>query len=100
MVTIAGNVVTIPLTNVANAQSINVTLNGVNGSTNVVIPMSMLLGDVNGNGAVNASDVALTKSRIGQPVGAANFKSDVNTTGSINASDVSLVKSLVGTGLP
>ena len=44
--------------NVANAQTINVTLNSVNGSSNVVIPMTTLLGDTNGNGAVNASDVS------------------------------------------
>ena len=100
MVTISNNVVSIPLTSVTNAQTINVTLNGVNGSTNVVIPMSVLEGDVNGNQAVNASDVALTKLRIGQLVSASNFKSDVNTSGGINASDVSIVKSKVGTGLP
>ena len=100
MVIIAGNVVTIPLTNVANAQTINVTLNNVNGSSNVTIPMRVLIGDVNGNGAVNASDVALTKSRIGHPVDATNFKADVSANGLINATDVSLVKSLVGTGLP
>ena len=100
MVITSGNVVTIPLTNVANAQTINVTLNNVNGSTNVTIPMGVLIGDVNGNGAVNASDVALTKSRSGQPVAAATFRSDVNADGSINASDVALVKSLAGTGLP
>jgi hypothetical protein len=100
MIMIAGNLVTIPLTNVANAHTISVTLNNVNGSTNVTIPMSLLIGDVNGNGAVNASDVSLTKSRLGQSLDATNFRSDVNANGSINATDVSLVKSTVGTGLP
>jgi hypothetical protein len=55
---------------------------------------------VNGNGAVNASDVALSKSQSGQVVTAATFRSDVNADGSINAADVSFVKSLAGTGLP
>jgi hypothetical protein len=100
MVTVSGNVVTIPLTNVANAQTVNVALNGVNGSTNIVIPMSILVGDANGNGIVNASDVSLTKSQAGQTVGATNFRSDVNANGTINASDVSLVKSRIGTALP
>jgi hypothetical protein len=100
MVITSGNVVTIPLTNVANAQAIQVMLNGVNGSTNVTIPMGVLIGDVNGNGAVNASDVALSKSRSGQPVDPITFRSDVNANGSINAADVSLVKSSSGTGLP
>lgn len=96
----ANNEVIIPLTNVANAQTIEVTLNNVNGSTNVTIPMSVLVGDVNGNGAVNASDVGLTKSSSGQPSNATNFRADVNANGSINATDVALVKALAGTGLP
>ena len=100
MITISGNVVTIPLTGVTNAQTINVTLNSVNGSTNVVIPMNVLIGDANGNGSVNASDVSQTKLRLGQTVSATNFRSDVSTNGSINASDVSIVKGKVGTGLP
>src|SRR5207253_8630919 len=100
MVTIAGNVVAIPLTNVANAQTITVTLNNVNGSTNMTIPMSMLIADVNGDRAVTASDVGLVKSRVGQPVNASNFKADVRANGLINATDVSLIKSKIGTGLP
>jgi hypothetical protein len=103
VVVVSGNNVTIPLTNVANAQTIQVTLFGVSdgsGSGNVVIPMSRLLGDVTASSAVNASDVSATKSRIGQGVTSANFRSDVNTTGTINATDVSLIKSSLGTGLP
>jgi N-acetylneuraminic acid mutarotase len=100
MVLINGNIVTVPLTNVANAQTINVTLFGVNGTSNLVIPMSVLVGDVNGNGAVNASDIALTKSRIGQPINETDFRADVSAGGSINATDVSIVKSNIGTALP
>ena len=99
-VNISGNTVTIPLTNVTNAQTINVTLFQVNSGGNVVIPIGVLAGDVNGNGAVNASDVALAKSRLGQPVDATNFRADANFNGTINASDLSLVKSYLGTGLP
>jgi N-acetylneuraminic acid mutarotase len=100
MVTISGNVVTIPLTNVANAQTINVTLNSVNTSTNLTIPMSILIGDTNANGTVNAADVAQTKARLGQAVDATNFRSDLNANGTLNAADVSIVKSHLGTGLP
>lgn len=106
-VTVAGNVVTIPLTNVANAQTINVRLNGVNttsaGDTpavDITIPMSRLLGDTNANGAVNSSDVSQTKGRIGQPVDSSNFRSDINESNSINSTDASQVKSNVGNGLP
>jgi hypothetical protein len=94
------NVVAIPLTNVTNAQTIEVTLNNVNGSTNVTIPIGVLIGDVNGNGAVTGSDIGLVKASVGQPVGPNNFRADVNANGSINASDVSLVKSFGGTALP
>ena len=61
MVLVNGNVVTVPLTNVANAQTINVTLFNVNnGSTsgNVTVPMSVLVGDANESGAVNSSRCA------------------------------------------
>jgi len=100
MVTISGNVVTVPLTNVANVQTINVTLFDVNGSTNVVIPMSVLIGDTNGNAVVNATDVALTKSQVGMAVSSSNFREDVNASGTISSMDVAIVKSDVGTALP
>jgi hypothetical protein len=99
-VTIAGNVVKVPLTNVADAQTISVTLFDVNGSNNVVTRMSILIGDTNGNGAVNASDVSQTKSRVGQQINATNFRADVNANGYINAADIALVRSSLGTGLP
>jgi hypothetical protein len=99
-VAISANAVTIPLTNVANAQAINVTLFDVNGDGNVVIPMGVLNGDVNANRAVNAGDVALTKSRLGQLLDATNFRADVNANGGINATDVSIVKQNSGTSLP
>jgi hypothetical protein len=99
-VTVAGSTVTIPLTNVANAQTLNVTLNSVNGASNVTIPMSVLVGDVGENGIVNASDVTQAKIQLGLAVTGMNFRSDVNANGSINGSDVSLVKANVGAGLP
>lgn len=106
MVTISGNMVTIPLTNVANAQTINVRLNGVNNasadaiSVDVTIPMSLLVGDTNANGAVNATDLVQTKSRTGQLVTTTNFRSDVDANASINSTDVLIIKSNAGTGLP
>ena len=106
-VTVSGNVVTIGLTNVADQQTINVTLNGVNSAltneqpaVNLVIPMSRLLGDTTGNGAVNAGDVSQTKGRAGQAVMSANFRSDVNANGSINAGDISVVKANSGHAVP
>jgi N-acetylneuraminic acid mutarotase len=104
MVTVSGNIVTIPLTNVANVQTINIRLNGVSGADapaiDVTIAMRVLIGDVNANGVVNASDIASTKAQLGQSVSGSNFRTDVNANGFINATDVSLVKAAIGTALP
>ncbi len=56
--------------------------------------------DVNGNAAVNSSDVSLTKAQVGQTVGSGNFREDVNANGTISATDVAQVKAEVGTALP
>ncbi len=100
---VSGSQVTVNLTGVTNAQTITVTLFNVNDGTNsgdVPVSMGVLVGDVNGNGAVNASDVSLTKSQVGVPVTGSNFREDVNANGVINSVDVALVKSKVGTALP
>ena len=52
------------------------------------------------DGLVNASDVSLTKSQVGQTVGSANFREDTNANGAINGSDVALVKANAGVALP
>jgi len=100
---VSGSQVTVNLTGVTNIQRITVTLFNVNDGThmgNVPVSMGVLVGDVNGNAAVNASDVGLTKSQVGVPVSGSNFREDVNANGTISATDVALVKSKVGTALP
>jgi hypothetical protein len=95
--------ITVNLTDVTNVQRITVTLHDVNNGTStgdVPVSMGVLIGDVNGNGAVNATDVALTKSQVGMPVGSSNFREDVNANGTISSTDVAIVKSDVGTSLP
>jgi len=100
MVTTSGNVLTIPLTNVANAQTINVTLNNVNGSTNLTIPMSLLIGDVDGDGFVNSGDALQTRNRSGQATDTTNFRSDVNADGFVNSGDTVIVRARSGAFLP
>lgn len=103
VVTVNGNNVTVPLTNVTNVQTIQVRLNGVrdaNATANIIIPMSVLVGDVNGNGTVNAADVSLCKSHLGEAASATNFRSDANANGTVNAADTAIVKSHLGSGLP
>ena len=95
--------ITVNLSGVTDVQRITMTLHNVNnGTTTGEVPVSMgvLIGDVNGNASVNASDVALTKSQVGQTVGGSNFREDVNANGTISATDVALVKSDVGHSLP
>jgi len=93
------------LTGIANAQTVAVTLSNVTDEFSQTLPdtaisVSFLLGDASGNGIVNASDVGLAKSQVGQPVSGSNFREDVNANGLINSVDVALVKSKVGTALP
>ena len=101
--TVNGGRVTVNLTGVSNAQKIIITLFGVSdgtNTTNVNVPMGVLLGDTTGNGSVNATDVSQTKLQSGQAVTASNFRNDINVNGSINATDVSSVKLKSGTALP
>jgi hypothetical protein len=102
-VTVSGSTISIPLTNVANAQTISVRVNGVNtgsGAGDVVIPMGVLLGDTNGDRAVNSGDALQTRSRSGQTADGTNFRSDVNTDGAIGAGDTILVRGQAGNTLP
>ena len=94
-----GRTVTLNLADVSDAQTMTMTLSGVNngiGTNDVAVRMSVFVGDSNGNGVVNASDVSQTKLRSGQAVTAANFRSDVLANGTINSSDLAMVKSHSG----
>jgi len=88
---------------VSNAQRVTINLIGVNdgtNTTNISVPMAVLVGDTTGNGAVNSSDITQTQSQSGQPVTTANFREDVTVNGLINSSDIALVQSKSGTALP
>jgi dockerin type I repeat protein len=95
--------ITVNLSGVTDVQRITMTLHNVNNGNvtgDVPISMGVLAGDVNGNGAVSAADVALTKSQVGATVIGSNFREDVNVNGAISSTDVALVKSDVGHALP
>jgi hypothetical protein len=99
-VTVNGAMVTIPLTNVANAQTIMVTLFDVHqgaSAGDMAVQMSVLVGDTTGNGIVNSSDVTDVKAASGTAVAS---RQDVSVNGVVNSSDVTLVKSRSGTALP
>jgi hypothetical protein len=101
-VTVSGSTVTVPLTNVANAQTISVTINGVSNGTvssNMTIPFSVLVGDTTADSFVNSGDVLQTRNRSGQTTDGSNFRSDVNTDGSINSGDTTSVRNRSGSSL-
>ncbi len=101
--TVSSKQVTVNLTGIANAQTIAITLFGVNDGTNtsnVVIPMIVLLGDTGANKSVNSSDVSQTKAQSGTVASSSNFRTDVTVNGLVNSSDVATVKSKSGTGVP
>ena len=101
--TVSGGQVTVNLTGVANAQTVVLTLFGVNNGTttsDVSVPMGVLLGDTNGDAFVNTGDTAQTRNRAGQTTDASNFRSDVNTDGLVNSGDTTIVRSRSGTALP
>jgi hypothetical protein len=99
------NQVTVPLTAVANAQHLVITLNGVQDGTgailnNLVARMDVLLGDTSANGLVNSTDISQTQAQSGKAVTSSNFRTDVTANGLINSTDISTVQSKSGTGLP
>ena len=94
---------TVNLTGVTNAQKITVTLltvsDGTN-TTNIDIPVGVLLGDANADGVVNAADATITRNGSGQLTNATNFRADFNLDGVINSADATLVRSLSGNFIP
>ncbi len=98
-----GRTVTINLTSVADAQTLTITLSSVNSGTstsNVTVPMSLLLGDTNADRVVNSGDALQTRNRSGGAASSTNFRSDVNADGIVNSGDTTVVRSRSGTTLP
>ena len=68
-------------------------------TTAFVVPLSVLIGNINGNGLVNGSDVTAVK-HTSLAVDASTLRADVIPNGVLNSSDVSIVKFHSGTALP
>ena len=101
---VSGNVVTVDLAAVNDAQVLAVALtNTSDGGGNlgtINIPVGILLGDTNGDRLTNAGDTIQTRARSGQVTDATNFRSDVNAVGGIKSDDAIIVRSRSGNGLP
>jgi hypothetical protein len=101
--TAVGKQITVNLTGVTNAQTIEVRMLGVSDGTNtsdVEVTMVVLLGDTNGDGFVDSGDISQTKSQSGQAVTRSNFREDTNTDGFLDSADIGFVKSKSGTSVP
>jgi hypothetical protein len=103
VVSVSGAVVTVPLTNVANAQRITVTLNNVSDGINTSSPtmsMGVLLGDVNGDGFVLSGDFTAARAKSGVPVDGNTCQFDINLDGFILSGDYTTIRQQSGTHLP
>ena len=102
---IAGNIMTVELAGVTNAQALTVTLSNLSdtfGHTLADTPLNavMLIGDTTGNQVVNASDVSQIKAAVGATVDGSNFRADLNINGIISSTDVAEGKSNLGQSVP
>lgn len=95
-----GTEIIVAITGVAENQRAKITLTGSGGVLVGTVSMGFLIGDINGTGSVNSSDVVGVKARSGQLTDSSNFKYDLNTSGAINSSDISAVKARSGLVLP
>ena len=91
-----GSAVVVTLVGIANNSRLTISLVGVNDALNVSASIGFLVGDVNGTGSVNSSDISAVKARSGQVTNASNFRFDLNATGAINSSDISALKARSG----
>ncbi len=96
---VSNSVVTIDLHNVADVQTLGVTLTSVSDGTktgDVSVPVTILAGDTNADGRTNIGDTNQTKGRAGDLTDNTNFRSDVNLDGRINVGDTNFVKAHAG----
>jgi Dockerin type I domain len=79
---------------------LNTVNDGAGNAGDISWPVDILPGDTTADTSVNSADISQTKSRSGQTVSNANFRSDVTVDGALNSADIFLVKSKSGTALP
>jgi len=99
------NQITVPLTNVINAQHLVITLDGVQDAAgailnNLVARMDVLLGDVDASGRVDSTDVFQVRQQSLQNANSSNFRTDVDESGRIDSTDVFITRQNTLTSLP
>jgi hypothetical protein len=102
-VSVSVNEVIVNLTGVANEQKIEITLAGVNNGltiSNVVVPMGVLLGDVNADTFVLSGDYTAVRQKSGLAADQDTFRYDVTADGFILSGDYTATRKQSGTHLP
>ena len=97
------NEVVATLSDVSNAQTLTINLLGVSdgiSTSDVHVPMSVLLGDVNSTGRTDSGDVTAVRNRTVSIPDQQTFRFDVNTSGRIDSGDVTVTRNASVTVLP
>ncbi len=96
-----GNTISVPLTEVADAQIVTLTVSNVNGeSGSTTVDFGFLIGDVNGDHRVNRQDGQAIRADRGQVVDGSNFTEDLNLNGRVSNPDLSIVQTNLGNSIP
>ena len=97
-----GNEMTVPLTEVTNAQLVTIQVENVNGSNLVdgEVVFGFLAGDANSSGDVDGRDFLVWQRHLNRPVTERTFLVDFDNDGLIDASDRRILQLYRGTSLP
>ena len=104
-ITVAGNVLTVTLTNITNRATFTIGYPGIASATDAnqkttqtncwQVLAGEASGPVGGSLQVNSSDYIAVRGMIDQPITSANFTTDVNADGEINSSDYIAIRSWI-----
>ena len=103
--TFSGNDMIVPLTGVANAQYVTVTLSNVSSSDGFSggggsVRLGLLRGDVNGSRTVTIGDLGAVNTQLAKPISAANYLDDINLSGTLSLADKGMTNAVLTTALP
>ncbi len=99
--TFSGSEMRVPLTEVADQQTVTIEVSNVDGDGGSDdVAFGFLIGDVNGDRTVNNTDVSQVKAANGQLVTDSNFRDDINLSGRVDKPDSKSVTAHKGHQLP
>jgi hypothetical protein len=102
--TFDANEMRVPLTGVADAQYVTVTVANVTaadaGGGGGTVRVGLLAGDGTQNRAVTVSDLAQVNAAIAQSVTATNFLKDLNASGTLTVADKGIANTRITKALP